>query len=326
MITLGSAVSGYLTFALAGVANGDVIDYAIKDGSNSENGTGTYTSSGTTLTRTVTKSTNSNSVISLSGTAEVFISPRAETLNDASLITTGTMATARLGSGTASSTTALFGDQTYKTITVNGYVSSSYFTSTSANFTIPAAVTRGIVRMAGAGGASGKGNGAAGSGPGGGGAYLTKLLTGLVAGSTLTATIGAGGVGGSGTGGTGGSTTLASGTTGTVQTISTLTCPGGLGGGIPTTSCCIVHAGIPGAGGAVATGGDENFKGMYPPLEAIGSAVAASAFNKIGGYFPAAVGTAGDTACGVWRDDNKRKRCERWGRLHHHRLVLLREI
>lgn len=80
-ITLGSAVSGYLTFALAGVQDGDVIDYAIKDGSNSEIGTGTYTSSGTTLTRSVTKSTNSNAAISLSGTAEVFISPRAETLN-----------------------------------------------------------------------------------------------------------------------------------------------------------------------------------------------------------------------------------------------------
>lgn len=112
-ITLGSAVSGYLTFAQAGVANGDSVDYAIKDGSNSEHGTGTYTSAGTTLTRSVTKSTNSNNPISLSGTAEVFISPRAETLNDASVITTGTMATARLGSGTADSTTLLAGDQTY---------------------------------------------------------------------------------------------------------------------------------------------------------------------------------------------------------------------
>lgn len=79
-ITLGSAVSGYLTFALAGIADGDIIDYAIKDGANSEIGTGTYTTSGTTLTRTVTKSTNSNTAISLSGTAEVFITPRAETL------------------------------------------------------------------------------------------------------------------------------------------------------------------------------------------------------------------------------------------------------
>jgi hypothetical protein len=40
----------------------------------------------------------------------------------ASAITTGTVATARLGTGTASSTTALFGDQTYKSVvtSVNG--------------------------------------------------------------------------------------------------------------------------------------------------------------------------------------------------------------
>lgn len=96
-ITLGSAVAGYLTFAQAGIANGDVVDYAIKDGNNSEIGVGTYTSSGTTLTRTVTKSTNSNAAISLSGAAEVFITPRAETLADASLFTSGTLAVARIG-------------------------------------------------------------------------------------------------------------------------------------------------------------------------------------------------------------------------------------
>lgn len=79
-ITLGSAVTGYLSFADAGISNGDVVSYAIKDGGNSEIGTGTYASSGTTLTRTVTKSTNSNSAISLSGSAEVFITPRAEDL------------------------------------------------------------------------------------------------------------------------------------------------------------------------------------------------------------------------------------------------------
>ena len=77
-IALGSAVSGYLTFDEAGVQDGDPVSYGIKDGANSEVGTGTYTASGTTLTRTVTKSTNSNTAISLSGTAEVFITARAE--------------------------------------------------------------------------------------------------------------------------------------------------------------------------------------------------------------------------------------------------------
>lgn len=80
-ITLGSAVSGYLSFAGAGAVDGDVVSYGIKDGTNSEVGYGTYTATGTTLTRNVTKSTNSNAAISLSGSAEVFITPRAEELS-----------------------------------------------------------------------------------------------------------------------------------------------------------------------------------------------------------------------------------------------------
>jgi len=115
-VTLGAAIPGYLTFALGGVTDGQTVDYAINDGPNSEIGTGVYTSAGTTLSRSVTSSTNGGSAISLSGSAQVFITPRAQTLNDASIITTGTMATARLGSGSAVSTTALFGDQTYKTL------------------------------------------------------------------------------------------------------------------------------------------------------------------------------------------------------------------
>jgi hypothetical protein len=95
-ITLGAAVSGYLSFTNAGISNGDVIDYAISDGSNSEIGTGTFTLSGTTLSRTPTKSTNSNLAISLSGTAQVFISPRAETLSDASGLTQGLLLGARI--------------------------------------------------------------------------------------------------------------------------------------------------------------------------------------------------------------------------------------
>lgn len=79
-ITLGSAVSGYLSFSGAGVSDGEVVAYGIKDGANSEVGTGTYTASGTTLSRTVTKSTNANAAISLSGTAEVYITARAEDL------------------------------------------------------------------------------------------------------------------------------------------------------------------------------------------------------------------------------------------------------
>lgn len=77
-ITLGSAVSGFLSFAGAGVQDGDTVTYAISDGANSEIGRGVYTSSGTTLTRSVLKSTNSDAAINLSGTAEVFITAAAQ--------------------------------------------------------------------------------------------------------------------------------------------------------------------------------------------------------------------------------------------------------
>lgn len=77
-LTLGSAVTGFLSFAGAGVSNGETVTYAIKDGSNSEIGRGVYTSSGTTLSRTVLKSTNSNNAINLSGSAQVVITAAAE--------------------------------------------------------------------------------------------------------------------------------------------------------------------------------------------------------------------------------------------------------
>lgn len=73
-ITLGSAVDGYQSFADAGVADSDVVQYVIEDGNNWEIGTGTYSATGTSLTRTPSESSNSGSAISLTGAAEVFIS------------------------------------------------------------------------------------------------------------------------------------------------------------------------------------------------------------------------------------------------------------
>jgi trimeric autotransporter adhesin len=77
-ITLGSAEDGYQSFADAGVANADVVRYVIEDGSNFEIGTGSYTASGTLLSRTVSESSNSNNAINLSGSATVFIGATAE--------------------------------------------------------------------------------------------------------------------------------------------------------------------------------------------------------------------------------------------------------
>jgi hypothetical protein len=80
-ITLGAAVSGCLSFAAGGVSDGDTIAYGITDGNNSEVGWGVYTASGTTLTRNVIHSTNSDSAISLSGNAQVFVTVLAEDLS-----------------------------------------------------------------------------------------------------------------------------------------------------------------------------------------------------------------------------------------------------
>ena len=80
-ITLGSAVSGYADFATAGVANADVVSYCIEDGTSWELGTGTYTSAGTTLTRTVTlSSAGGTTALTLSGSAQVFVTALAADL------------------------------------------------------------------------------------------------------------------------------------------------------------------------------------------------------------------------------------------------------
>lgn len=87
-ITLGSASSGYQTFANAGVADGDTVRYVIEDGTNWEVGYGTYTSSGTTLSRNVLESSNSDTAISLSGSAVVFVGASAEDISKLVRVTT----------------------------------------------------------------------------------------------------------------------------------------------------------------------------------------------------------------------------------------------
>lgn len=88
-ITLNAAVSGFLTFDLAGAstaATGQQVTYAINDTTQSEIAKGTYYSSGPSLTRGSSldgmKSTNGNSPINMSNAAQVFITPSANDLNN----------------------------------------------------------------------------------------------------------------------------------------------------------------------------------------------------------------------------------------------------
>ena len=76
--TLGSAVAGFQDFSVIG--NGNTTYYAIVGGSEWEVGLGTYTSSGTTLSRdTVLESSNGGSLVNFSaGTKNVFVTYPAE--------------------------------------------------------------------------------------------------------------------------------------------------------------------------------------------------------------------------------------------------------
>jgi hypothetical protein len=81
-ITLGAAESGYQTFADAGVVDADVVRYVIEDGVSWEIGSGTYTATGTTLSRTLGES-STGALLSLTGTAVVYVSVAADDLQSA---------------------------------------------------------------------------------------------------------------------------------------------------------------------------------------------------------------------------------------------------
>jgi len=94
-VTLAGAEDGFQSFSVIGDAS--TTYYAIVSGNNWEVGLGTYTSSGTTLSRTtILESSNAGSAITLSGTSDVFCTYPAEkavtlngtVINDANVVAT----------------------------------------------------------------------------------------------------------------------------------------------------------------------------------------------------------------------------------------------
>ena len=73
-VVLGSAASGFQSFADAGVSDGDVVQYVIEDGAQFEIGVGSYSASGLSITRTPSETSDPlNAAISLSGNANISI-------------------------------------------------------------------------------------------------------------------------------------------------------------------------------------------------------------------------------------------------------------
>ena len=112
-VTLAGAVAGFQSFSVVG--DGNTTYYAITSGTDFEVGLGTYTASGTTLSRdTVLESSNSGSKITLAGTSNVFVTYPAEK------------------SGHKDSTNTIYSEQVGAS---NGLFVNSK--TVSANFTVP---------------------------------------------------------------------------------------------------------------------------------------------------------------------------------------------
>lgn len=113
----------------------------------------------------------------------------------ASDIVSGTIATARLASGTADATTYLRGDQTWQALPTANLTSISEITYTSSStYTKPAGLAYIVVEGCGGGGGGGAGSTTAGGNGGCAGLYVTAVIpAAAITTATLTVTIGTGG-------------------------------------------------------------------------------------------------------------------------------------
>lgn len=100
---VSAAVQGYQTPASAAAVNATVYSYRAEspDKSQWEIGFGTYTVSGTTLARTTVIASSTGAKVSFTSAPNVFVTAMAADLQNASLLTSGTLPVARINGGTA---------------------------------------------------------------------------------------------------------------------------------------------------------------------------------------------------------------------------------
>ena len=285
-LTLAGAVTGFQAFSAA-FSTGQTVQFSTTDGTNWEVAEGVYTTSGTTLTRaTIIASSNSGSAVSW---------------------------------GAGSKTVACVSPAYIFNPVTN-------FTASSTNWTAPASGILLVTGCGGGGSGGGANNGGNGQGGGGGGGALQQtVLVSVVAGTTYTVTVGAGGgapgvgtVGNAGSassfgslaqfnGASGGMSTRFenSGSAGTIPLMATLGGAGFVGqsGGnvyLPNLTTaqiatCLGSSTVYGSylGGSIGNGGGGDWQtGSADAANNLGSGSAGN-YNCIGSYAGGSGGTSG---------------------------------
>ena len=147
--TLAGAVTGFQAFSVIG--NGNTTYYTITDGANWEVGIGTYTSSGTTLSRdTILESSNSGNAVNWSaGSKDVFVTYPAER----SVMAVGSGVTSDTGSVYINKTTMT--EDTVIDSGENGFAVGPLTVASGVSFTVSAGQTFYEIGGTGATGAGG---------------------------------------------------------------------------------------------------------------------------------------------------------------------------